>query len=81
VGSGVPDTSRTLSLERSLRSVPGRFTVLGPGIDLGNLAERPQISLRFSALAGALLVGVAGAFEPSRLRAWGLAKTRYGAVL
>jgi len=33
----------------------------GAGIDLGNLAERTQISLRFSALAGALLVGVAGA--------------------
>lgn len=33
----------------------------GAGIDLGQLTERTEISLRFSALAGAFLVGVAGA--------------------
>lgn len=32
----------------------------GAGIELSQAAERTQISLRFSALAGALLVGVAG---------------------
>ena len=33
----------------------------GASIDLAQATERTQISLRFSALAGALLVGVAGA--------------------
>jgi hypothetical protein len=33
----------------------------GAGIELGGLTERAEISLRFSALAGAFLVGVAGA--------------------
>jgi hypothetical protein len=33
----------------------------GAGIDLANVTERTEISLRFSALAGALMVGVAGA--------------------
>jgi hypothetical protein len=33
----------------------------GASIDLAQMSERAQISLRFSALAGALLVGVAGA--------------------
>ena len=33
----------------------------GAGIDLAQITERTQISLRFSALAGAFLVGVAGA--------------------
>jgi hypothetical protein len=33
----------------------------GAGIELGGLTERTEISLRFSALAGAFLVGVAGA--------------------
>jgi hypothetical protein len=33
----------------------------GASIDLAQTTERTQISLRFSALAGALLVGVAGA--------------------
>jgi hypothetical protein len=33
----------------------------GAGVDLAELTERSQISLRFSALAGAFLVGVAGA--------------------
>ena len=33
----------------------------GAGIDLADLTTRAQISLRFSALAGAFMVGVAGA--------------------
>jgi hypothetical protein len=33
----------------------------GAGIDLAQMTERTEISLRFSALAGAFLVGVAGA--------------------
>ena len=33
----------------------------GAGIDLADLSTRGQISLRFSALAGAFMVGVAGA--------------------
>ena len=33
----------------------------GASVELGQLTERTQISLRFSALAGAFLVGVAGA--------------------
>lgn len=33
----------------------------GASVDLAQMSERAQISLRFSALAGALLVGVAGA--------------------
>jgi hypothetical protein len=33
----------------------------GAGIDLANTSERTAISMRFSALAGAFLVGVAGA--------------------
>jgi hypothetical protein len=33
----------------------------GAGVDLAQSTERTQISLRFSALAGAFLVGVAGA--------------------
>lgn len=33
----------------------------GAGVDLAAVTERTQISLRFSALAGAFLVGVAGA--------------------
>jgi hypothetical protein len=33
----------------------------GAGIELAHPAERTEVSLRFSALAGALLVGVAGA--------------------
>jgi hypothetical protein len=33
----------------------------GAGIDLADLSTRAQISLRFSALAGAFMVGVAGA--------------------
>ena len=32
----------------------------GAGIDIAQMAEREQISLRFSALAGAFFVGVAG---------------------
>jgi hypothetical protein len=32
----------------------------GAGVDISQAAERTQISLRFSALAGAFLVGVAG---------------------
>jgi hypothetical protein len=33
----------------------------GAGVELAAITERTEISLRFSALAGALLVGVAGA--------------------
>lgn len=33
----------------------------GAGVELGDITERTEISLRFSALAGAFLVGVAGA--------------------
>jgi hypothetical protein len=37
------------------------FYGAGASVDLAQLTERGQISLRFSALAGAFLVGVAGA--------------------
>jgi hypothetical protein len=33
----------------------------GAGVELGQVMERSTISLRFSALAGALVVGIAGA--------------------
>jgi hypothetical protein len=33
----------------------------GAGVELGQVTERSTISLRFSALAGALVVGIAGA--------------------